>query len=207
MKASKTKNIVLPMIYILIVVATFISISLFNNLLLGNVTSHDYSKSLIKDVTQAVINPVAADNFLKPYLSDKVQLTVSYYDITDEVEKQENSLIYYENTYMPSTGSVYSSEEEFDVINVYDGVIKNISEDNILGKVIEVSHNTNLTTYYYSLKDVQLQINDEIKSGTILGKSSTNKIYTKPSLLFEVYYQGKSIDPEKFYLMKPNELK
>ena len=108
---------------------------------------------------------------------------------------------------MPSSGVIYGYDKTFDVLAVYDGEIKNISEDAILGTVVEVSHNTNLTSFYYSVTNVNLAVGDTIKAGSVIGQADVNDIY--PNLytsLFEVYYQGKSINPETFYLMNINDL-
>ena len=57
-------------------------------------------------------------------------------------------------------------------------------------------------------KDIVVKEGEEIKKGTIIGKANSNKIVTNQNvLLFEVYEQGKSIDPEVFYNLKPNEIK
>ena len=108
---------------------------------------------------------------------------------------------------MPSSGIIYASNDNFDVIATLDGKVTNIKEDDILGNVIEITHNTNLITYYYSLKDIPVSIGMEVKAGSILGKAATNKIYgDKINFLFEVYYQGQSLNPEKFYKMNIDEL-
>lgn len=209
MKKGRLKGFVLPTIYVLIIVASFFSVSLLNNLLLGDITNYDYSESIMQEVTESVMEEKEdkEDKVNMPFSSEEVSTLITYYNKNDDAEKQEQSLILYENTYMPSTGVVYGSSEEFNVLAVYDGEIKNIKQDDILGTYIEVSHNTNLTTYYYSLKDVMLNVGDQIKAGTVLGKATTNKINDKQcNFLFEVYYQGKSLDPEKFYTMNINEM-
>ena len=207
MKRRKLKNFVLPTIYVMIIVASFFSISVLNNLLLKDVTDYDYSKSLMKDETEATLKETAEEVIYKPYVSENVAVSVSYYNKDDEDDKKEQSLIFYQNTYMPSSGIIYSSSEDFDVISVMSGKVTNISEDDILGTVVEISHNTNLTTYYYSLKDVVVNVGTEVQAGTIIGRATTNKIKDDSNnILFEVYYQGKSIDPEKFYTMQANEL-
>ena len=208
MKKRRLKSFVLPTIYILIILVTFFSVSIINNQLLKNVTNYDYSKSLMKDVTQNVLSETMEDNFEKPYLSEKVQVKSGYYSKDYDSEKQTNALISYQSTYMPNSGVLYACDEDFDVITVYDGVVKSIKEDDILGNVIEIMHSENLTTFYYSLKDIVVKEGEEIKKGTIIGKATSNKIVTNQNvLLFEVYEQGKSIDPEVFYILKPNEVK
>ena len=154
MKKRRLKSFVLPTIYILIILVTFFSVSIINNQLLKNVTNYDYSKSLMKDVTQNVLSETMEDNFEKPYLSEKVQVKSGYYSKDYDSEKQTNALISYQSTYMPNSGVLYACDEDFDVITVYDGVVKSIKEDDILGNVIEIMHSENLTTFYYSLKDI-----------------------------------------------------
>ena len=207
MKGKRLKNWVLPTLYGVIIVTSFFSISILNNILVKDMTNYDFSKSIMKDVTQEVLGEVEKQEYVKPYLSDSVKIKTSYYNKDDENQKQQESLITYQNTYMPSSGVLYVSESDFEVLSVYDGTITKVSEDEILGNYVEITHNNNLTTYYYSLKDIVVTEGEAVKSGTILGQSMTNKINeNESSLYFEVYYQGKSLNPETFYTTNPNDL-
>lgn len=208
MKKMKLRKYVLPTIYVLIILVTFLSVSLINNHLLKNVTNYNYSKSIMKDVTENVLSEILPDKFERPYLSENVKLLSGFYSKDYDDESQKNSLIVYQNTYMPSSGTFYASQDEFDVVSVYDGKVKSIKKDEMLGDTVEVQHSDNLTTIYYSLKDVNLRENDDIKKGTIIGKATSNNLVTDKNVLFiEVYLKGKQIDPEKFYELNPNEVK
>ncbi len=208
MKKMKLRKYVLPTIYVLIILVTFLSVSLINNHLLKNVTNYNYSKSIMKDVTENVLSEILPDKFERPYLSENVKLLSGFYSKDYDDESQKNSLIVYQNTYMPSSGTFYASQDEFDVVSVYDGKVKSIKKDEMLGDTVEVQHSDNLTTIYYSLKDVTVRENDDIKKGTIIGKATSNNLVTDKNILFiEVYLKGKQIDPEKFYELNPNEVK
>ena len=208
MKKMKLRKYVLPTIYVLIILVTFLSVSLINNHLLKNVTNYNYSKSIMKDVTENVLSEILPDKFDRPYLSENVKLLSGFYSKDYDDESQKNSLIVYQNTYMPSSGTFYASQDYFDVVSVYDGKVKSIKKDEMLGDTVEVQHSDNLTTIYYSLKDVTVRENDDIKKGTIIGKATSNNLVTDKNVLFiEVYLKGKQIDPEKFYELNPNELK
>lgn len=208
MKKMKLRKCVLPTIYVLIILVTFLSVSLINNHLLKNVTNYNYSKSIMKDVTENVLSEILPDKFERPYLSENVKLLSGFYSKDYDDESQKNSLIVYQNTYMPSSGTFYASQDEFDVVSVYDGKVKSIKKDEMLGDTVEVQHSDNLTTIYYSLKDVTVRENDDIKKGTIIGKATSNNLVTDKNVLFiEVYLKGKQIDPEKFYELNPNEVK
>lgn len=208
MKKMKLRKYVLPTIYVLIILVTFLSVSLINNHLLKNVTNYNYSKSIMKDVTENVLSEILPDKFERPYLSENVKLLSGFYSKDYDDESQKNSLIVYQNTYMPSSGTFYASQDEFDVVSVYDGKVKSIKKDEMLGDTVEVLHSDNLTTIYYSLKDVTVRENDDIKKGTIIGKATSNNLVTDKNVLFiEVYLKGKQMDPEKFYELNPNEVK
>ena len=208
MKKMKLRKYVLPTLYVLIILVTFLSVSLINNHLLKNVTNYNYSKSIMKDVTENVLSEILPDKFERPYLSENVKLLSGFYSKDYDDESQKNSLIVYQNTYMPSSGTFYASQDDFDVVSVYDGKVKSIKKDEMLGDTVEVQHSDNLTTIYYSLKDVTVRENDDIKKGTIIGKATSNNLVTDKNVLFiEVYLKGKQIDPEKFYELNPNEVK
>ena len=208
MKKMKLRKYVLPTIYVLIILVTFLSVSLINNHLLKNVTNYNYSKSIMKVVTENVLSEILPDKFERPYLSENVKLLSGFYSKDYDDESQKNSLIVYQNTYMPSSGTFYASQDDFDVVSVYDGKVKSIKKDEMLGDTVEVQHSDNLTTIYYSLKDVTVRENDDIKKGTIIGKATSNNLVTDKNVLFiEVYLKGKQIDPEKFYELNPNEVK
>ena len=208
MKKMKLRKYVLPTIYVLIILVTFLSVSLINNHLLKNVTNYNYYKSIMKDITENVLSEILPDKFERPYLSENVKLLSGFYSKDYDDESQKNSLIVYQNTYMPSSGTFYASQDDFDVVSVYDGKVKSIKKDEMLGDTVEVQHSDNLTTIYYSLKDVTVRENDDIKKGTIIGKATSNNLVTDKNVLFiEVYLKGKQIDPEKFYELNPNEVK
>lgn len=187
MKKMKLRKYVLPTIYVLIILVTFLSVSLINNHLLKNVTNYNYSKSIMKDVTENVLSEILPDKFERPYLSENVKLLSGFYSKDYDDESQKNSLIVYQNTYMPSSGTFYASQDEFDVVSVYDGKVKSIKKDEMLGDTVEVQHSDNLTTIYYSLKDVTVRENDDIKKGTIIGKATSNNLVTDKNVLFTKY--------------------
>ncbi len=184
------------------------SITIIKNLQSSNVDSNGkYVMDSILEPITPVTNITETTSFIKPYTSDKVSINKYFYEKDATSEQQEKSLIYYENTYLQNSGVVYSSNEDFDVVSVYDGTILDIKQDDLLNTIVYVSHNSSLTTIYYGLKDVNVKVNDEITQGTILGKSNNNKFCQgTSSMLFEVNFDGKVINPESFYLMDINEL-
>lgn len=212
MKSKKLRSFVLPTVYIMVISVLFISISFLANTLSHNIEYGNMSVSTLDDNTTPVIKN--EENILqsiieKPYVSSNVSISKSFYDMTDDAKKQEDSLVYYQNTYLQNSGVLYESTDPFDIKASYDGKVTNVSKDDILGNYIEITHNENLKTVYYSLSEVTVKKDDVVLSGDVIGKSGTNKLNndSKNSLLFEVYHNGVAIDPEDFYNMNIDDLK
>ena len=142
-------------------------------------------------------------SIIKPYVDENVKIAIPYYNINESDTNQQNALIYYENIYMPSTGILYTSDKEFNVVAVLDGTVKDIKEDPIMGKIVEIEHNKKLVTIYQSLGSVNVSVGQSITQGEIIGLSSHNKIIdsSKYALNFEVYKDSNLINPEEFYNM------
>lgn len=214
MNKRKLKGFVLPTVYVMVIGILFISISFIGSALQSKVKYDDNLSvnALEDDVTPVIKNEEETNTtdkkIVKPFTSTAVSISKSYYDMQDDEKTQQNSLVYYENTYLQNSGVLYSSKEAFDILSVYDGTVTNISEDEILGNVVEITHNPNLKTIYYSLGEILVKKDDVINSGTIIGKSGSNLLDEEQDncLLFEVYYNGNTIDPEDFYNMNINEL-
>lgn len=91
------------------------------------------------------IEPVISleQKIIKPYTNENVSVVKNYYDYETE-ETQENSIIYYENTYMQSNGIAYGGVDNFDVVAILDGTVSAVKEDELLGTIVEIKHNDNM---------------------------------------------------------------
>ena len=211
MKTKRLKEFVLPTVYVMVIGVLFISISFLGNILQSKVEYGNMAVSALKDNVTPVgkTDNVVESRIERPYVSSNVSISKSFYDMTDDEAKQQNSLVYYENTYLQNSGVLYSSTSAFDVICAIDGKVTNVSKDEILGNFVEITHNPNLKTIYYSLSEVQVKKDDTVMSGDVLGKSGDNSLNgeTENCLLFEVYHNGTAIDPEDFYNMSIEDLK
>jgi stage II sporulation protein Q len=210
-KTKRLKKFVLPTVYVMVIGVLFISISFLGNILQSKVEYGNMAVSALKDNVTPVgkTDNVVESRIERPYVSSNVSISKSFYDMTDDEAKQQNSLVYYENTYLQNSGVLYSSTSAFDVICAIDGKVTNVSKDEILGNFVEITHNPNLKTIYYSLSEVQVKKDDTVMSGDVLGKSGDNSLNgeTENCLLFEVYHNGTAIDPEDFYNMSIEDLK
>ena len=208
MKKRKLKSFVLPSLYVMIIGILFVSVAFLGATLQDKEDYGDMAVSAIKDITIPVVSTETTGTIVKPYVADNVNISKSFYDMKDDEKKQQQSLVYYENTYLQNSGTLYSSDEEFEIFAVTDGTVTKVSKDEILGNVVEITHNNNLKSVYYSLSDVYVKENDAVATSTVLGKSGDNGLENEKEncLLFEVYYNGVAMDPEDFYNMNLNDL-
>lgn len=145
---------------------------------------------------------------IRPYTNQEVSATIPYYNIDGTNDEQAAALIYYEGIYMQNTGVLYTSNNQFDVVSILDGTVKNVKEDSLMGNIVEIEHTNNLTTVYQSLGEVKVSVGDKVSQGDVIATSGQNKITTDTSnaLHFEVFYKGEVFNPEEFYLLDYTEV-
>lgn len=213
MKKLKFKSWVVPTLYIFSLSIIFGCVFLMGRMMMN--AKDDSMETLfvprdniLEDDTRPVIEEVTNATVNKPYLLEGVKIAKNFYEKDGSEEEQLNSLIFYKNTYMENTGVLYTNESEFDVVSVLDGTVTSITDDEILGKVVEVTHSTELITIYHCLSDVGIAVGDQVKQNDVIGTSgkvNVDKGYEN-ALLFEVNYQGQILNPNKFYTMKISDL-
>ncbi len=159
----------------------------------------DYVDDLELEREIPVVSEV--DKLIRPYVSSNVSLARNFYDYLDTMEIQSNALIYYDGTYIPNSGVDYKSDEIFDVVAVYDGVVSKITENTLLGKIIEITHENNLITVYQSLSETSVVEGDNVLQGQAIGKSGSANISPDLGnhLHFEVILNGININPENIF--------
>ena len=208
MSKRKLRWFVLPTVYTLTIFVIMLGIGFLIKGYNKNYSNYLFATKTMKDNALPVVTTDGQSGIIKPYLDESVVISKSYYDIKDDEQTQQNSLIYYENTYMENTGVLYISENEFDIISVLDGTVKDVRIDELLGNVVEIVHSNDLVTVYYSLKDIEVKKDQKVVKGQTIGKSGSNKLENEKDncLLFEVYYKGNLINPEEFYNMSLEEI-
>lgn len=161
---------------------------------------NDYVVNALIDNSTPVVE-IKDSKMILPYTNDKVITSKNFYSMNDDETKQESSLIYYENIYIQNTGILYSSDEQFDVVSVLDGTVKNIKEDELLGFVIEIENTDSVTTIYQSVDNITVKIGDFVEKGKIIATSGNNALSNEKDncLHFEVYIDGKLTNPEILY--------
>ena len=156
-----------------------------------------YVTKNIFDEVYPVIN--ISKGIEKPFNDASVKIVKSFYDYKEE--NHENSIIYYENTYMPNTGIIYKGDETFDVLSIYEGEVIKIEEDEIMGTIVTIKHSENVLSIYQSLKDIKVKEGDLVNKQDVIGLSGKNNLSSDigEHLHFELIVNGQNVDPEKYY--------
>ena len=169
-------------------------------------TSPSFKEPDLEYVSKTIIEneqPVVAVNNVirRPYDNDNIKIIKDYYDFRDESVEQENSIIYYEDTYLQSSGISYGSGESFDVLCILDGIVLSVSENDLLGNIIEIDHGNGIIGYYQSLSDISVKKGDNVLQGQKIAKSGFSNIAKdlNDHLNFELSIKGKLVNPEDYY--------
>jgi stage II sporulation protein Q len=147
--------------------------------------------------------PVIKTNvvIMRPYNDSQVKVLKSFYDYQADETKQQEAIIYYENTYMQNSGVDYGYGNPFDVVSILEGTVIKVSTDNILGSWVEIRHTNDLISTYQCLSETTVKENDNVSQGQIIGKSGTCNIAKDLNnhLHLELFYKGAVVNPELYF--------
>ncbi len=205
---SKLRPYVIPTLYGIVTISLLVSLMFLVNTLtdVNNIPINYITASTIaEDITPVVgVKKVV----IKPYIDEDVKILQNFYDYKGNKETQENSLIYYENTYLQNSGIDYGKEESFDIVSILNGTVVDIIEDNVLGKIVQIQHTNDVIGSYQCLNEITISKNDTVSQGQKIGTSGTCNIAKELGnhLHFEVTSKGEIINPETIYDKNINEI-
>lgn len=184
----------------LYLVESLMTTSSFNGL------DDDYVNETIFGDEVPVVN--TPEIIIRPYVDKNIAVLKSYYNYKDEAKNQENSLLFFENTYLQNSGVSYGREDVFEVVSILDGTVTSIIDDKTLGKIVEITHSNDMISIYQSLSEINVTENQEIKQGMIVGKSGTCNLEKDLNnhLHFELIIKGLVVNPEDYYDKKVSEI-
>ena len=209
MKKLKLKKSVLYSIYAIGVVSFFGTVLVIESLNNKKDMSKKEDTYVTKSIFDDTVDVVASEaKMVKPYTDPDIKIVQNFYNYKDEAEKQQESIIYYQNTYMQSSGISYGGKTGFDVVSVFDGTVTSVKKDDTLGTTVEIKHSDNVVTIYQSLSDVTVKENETVIQGQIIGKSGESNLQKdlKDHLYFEVLIDGNAVNPENCYDKTLSEL-
>lgn len=166
-----------------------------------NFDSKDYSyvsKTIFDDIIP-VMN--TEDKIIKPFTAEDVQEVKSYYDYKGDAEKQQKSIIYYENTYMQSNGITYGKNDVFDVVAILPGTVEEIKKDELLGTVVTIKHSDTIKSVYQSLGETNINKGDSVIQGQVIGQSGSSNLSKEKenNVYFELLVDNVSVNPTDYF--------
>ncbi len=201
-KKLRLRPFVLPTLYmimVLVLLGTVYYNGLVRNSNRKNQTGLRYVTTLdFLDSIQVVKNE---EIMVRPYTTENVTIGKGYYDYLDSSSNQENSIIYYEGTYIQNSGIDYTSDTTFDVVSCLDGTVISAEKTDLMGYVVEIKYNNNIIISYQSLSEVTVKANDSVAKGQKIGSSGKSAIGSELGnhLHLEMYYDGMTVNPENYY--------
>ena len=195
----KLKPFVFPFLYIslifMLVLGLYFTSNAFNKDVSDSLNDITYVSSVILNDVVPVVN--VSTSVINPYVDSTVTISKYYYNQDDDIDKQKESLIYFDDTYMPNTGIDYIGEKNFDVVSILEGTVIDIKEDEMLGKIVEIKHDNEIISSYASLSEINVQKGEIVSQGSKIGVSGSNKLNSdnNNNLHFEIYQNGINVDP------------
>lgn len=203
MTKKRLKDWVIPTLLLFVLTGILLLYYLLSSISQASLVPSDtyFVDILLDHKTTTEVNKEIQTEVIKPYKGENVTISKYYYNSKDDETRQQQSLIKYENIYMPNTGILYSSDKEFNIVSTLNGKVITVKEDEILGNIVEIEHENNIVTIYQSIKDINVKVGDTIKQGDLIAKSGPNKLENEKEncLHFEVYQEGNLINPETLY--------
>lgn len=218
MKRRKLKKFVVPMMYVasiaMLIGSVYCVEKLVNNAMFKSDNDNEATEVILNnsdtDLDDKNNIPVVSTDIVigRPYTNASIKIVKNYYDYQAEATNQEESIIYYGNTYMQNSGVDYGMDAEFEVVSILDGTVMEVTEDDIMGNTVKIKHNNDLISVYQSLGSVDVKKDDTVVQGTIIGKSGEANVSPELGnhLHFELYHQGSVVNPENYYDKKLSEL-
>lgn len=156
-----------------------------------NITDYEQYKPVINN--QTFLN--------KPYKDEEVNILKNFYDKDSEETIQENSIIYYDSTYMQNSSVAYGGPDKFDVLAVLDGKVIDVKSDELVGNVIEIEHENGITSIYQSVSEIKVKKDNIVSQGELIATSGTSKVNKNLNshLLFELIIDKEIVNPENYF--------
>ena len=209
----KKKSLLMPTLYVLILFVITIGVYFTkkeldkksDNEVFDNIT---FVSSTILNRSVPVINSVNDEKIVKPFINESVTIGRNYYDTGLSLEEKEKAIVLYGDTYMQNTGIDYVMEDIFDVVSVYEGTVVDVTNDELLGKTVKIRHNATLISVYQGLENIEVKKGDIVVTGQKIATSGLSKINKSLGnhLHFEVYQNGKIINPDSIYDKKLGDI-
>jgi len=219
MRKRKLKKIFVPVMYVMSIAMLLGSVYFIEGLINNQVFKSDVDEKVIDVISDEIIEepyqnvgdiPVLSTDvyIARPYNNANVKIVKGFYDYKADEASQQDSIVYYGNTYMQNSGIDYGMGSEFEVVSILDGTVMEVIEDEIMGKTVKIKHSNELISVYQSMGSIDVSVDTAVSQGMIIGRSGESNVSSDLGnhLHFELYYNGVVVNPLEYYDKSLNEL-
>ncbi|MFT7686992.1 MAG: murein DD-endopeptidase MepM/ murein hydrolase activator NlpD [Candidatus Azotimanducaceae bacterium] len=95
-------------------------------------------------------------------------------------------------------GVDFAGKDGADVVTVAAGVVVYAAARNGYGKMVEINHGRGFSTRYGHHRELLVKVGDIVKKGQVIGLMGSSGRSTGPHVHFEVFKNGRVIDPSSY---------
>ena len=152
------------------------------------------------DKTDGSEQPVVTITTFSLPINGEYEVVRTFFDETLPDEQLVSAIINNGSYMIESKGISYSKPDNsvFDVTSVYDGKVVEINDDELYGITVSIKHSDNVYSIYSSLSEVNLNVNDMVSKGEVIGKASTSVMDSDAGVHvhLEILVDGNYVNPE-----------
>jgi murein DD-endopeptidase MepM/ murein hydrolase activator NlpD len=100
-------------------------------------------------------------------------------------------------------GVDFAGKEGSDIVSVAAGVVTYSGPRYGYGNLVEVNHGNGYKTRYAHCKEIEVNVGDIVRKGDIIALMGSTGRSTGPHVHFEVYKNGRSVDPAAYIHRRP----
>ncbi|KIL36661.1 hypothetical protein SD71_06555 [Cohnella kolymensis] len=124
---------------------------------------------------------------------------MAFYDEKASEEERQAALVEYNQQFIPhmAVDLARKDAKEFEVLAAMSGKVSVAEQNTVNGYEVQIEHPNGLVTIYQSLKDLKVQVGDEVEQGDLIATAGESEFEPAEGIHvhFEVHNNGKSVNP------------
>lgn len=132
---------------------------------------------------------------------DEFTTSMAFYDASSSDEDRQAAMVFNanDNTYTPHTAVDLARKDakDFDVHAALSGKVKVAEQTPYNGFEVQIQHDNGLVTVYQSLKDVKVEVGQEVEQGDVIAAAGQSELEADEGIHvhFEVRSNDESVNP------------
>jgi stage II sporulation protein Q len=152
----------------------------------------DSGQTLETAASQQVVLPLGDD-------AAGAQVVKGFFDEKASKDLQANALVKYDNIFYPHEGVDWATPDHkaFTVVAAAAGKVTQVTNDPLMGNVVQIAGDNGYVYYYASLADVQVKEGQVVQPGQPIAKAGIDRYESGENvhLHFEVKKDGQDVNP------------